>query len=112
MNLTALLIPIALFAMIFGIVYVVITSHHRQKMAMIEAGMNPNDKKDDDNSPWSSGYLFVFVPLGIILGNVLAHYTNFLDAGQFGLLGAFLFGGVGLLIARWQNEKKKQEGEK
>ena len=40
MNLTALLIPIALFAMVFGIVYIVITASHRQKIAMIEAGMS------------------------------------------------------------------------
>lgn len=112
MDLVAILIPISLFAMIFGIVYIAITSSHRQKIAMIEAGMNPNDKDDDENSPWSSGYLFVFVPLGIIIGNVLAYYTDVLDAGQFGLLGAFLFGGIGLLIAKRQNEKKNQEGGK
>ena len=68
--------------MIFGIVYIAITASNRQKIAMIEAGMNPNDKDDEGFSPWSNGYLFIFVPLGIILGNVLAHYTNFLDAGQ------------------------------
>lgn len=109
MNLATLLIPISLFAMIFGIVYIAITSSHRQKIAMIEAGMNPNEKNDDENSPWSSGYLFVFVPLGIIIGNVLAYYTDVLDAGQFGLLGAFLFGGLGLLVAKRQNEKKNQD---
>jgi len=111
MNLVSLLIPIALFAMIFGIVYIAITASNRQKIAMIEAGMNPNDKDDDKDSPWSNGYLFVFVPLGIILGNVLAHYTNFLDAGALGLLGAFLFGGLGMLVARRQSEKKKQNRE-
>ena len=109
MNLVALLVPITLFAMIFGIVYIAITANNRQKIAMIESGMNPNDKEDESYSPWSNGYLFVFVPIGIILGNVLAHYTDFLDAGQLGLLGAFLFGGLGMLIARRQNEKKKQE---
>lgn len=110
MNLVSLLIPIALFAMIFGIVYVAITASNRQKTAMIEAGMNPNEKDDDEASLWSNGYLFVFVPLGIILGNVLAHYTNFLGAGELGLLGAFLFGGLGMLLARRQSEKKKQDG--
>jgi NADH:ubiquinone oxidoreductase subunit 3 (subunit A) len=109
MNLESLLVPLALFAMIFGIVYIAVTASNRQKIAMIEAGMNPNDKGDDQFSPWSNGYLFVFVPLGIILGNVLAHYTNFLDAGALGLLGAFLFGGLGMLLARRQNEKKKQD---
>lgn len=110
MDLVSLLIPIAVFAMVFGIVYVAVTASNRQKIAMIEAGMNPNEKKrEDENSPWSNGYLFVFVPLGIILGNVLAHYTNILGAGELGLLGAFLFGGLGMLLARRQNEKKKQE---
>jgi NADH:ubiquinone oxidoreductase subunit 3 (subunit A) len=111
MNLAGLLIPISLFAMVFGIVYIAITSNHRQKIAMIEAGMNPNEKNDEENNFWTAGFLFVFVPLGIIIGNVLAYYTDILDAGQFGILGAFLFGGLGLLVAKRQNEKKKGSGK-
>jgi len=108
MNLVSLLVPISLFAMVFGIVYIVITANNRQKIAMIEAGMNPKDQDDDQNNPWSKGYIFVFVPLGIIVGNVLAHYTNILDSREFGLLGAFLFGGLGMLLGSRQNEKKKE----
>jgi NADH:ubiquinone oxidoreductase subunit 3 (subunit A) len=108
MNLVSILVPIAVFAMIFGIVYVAITASNRQKIAMIEAGMNPNEKNESEKSPWSNGYLFVFVPIGIVLGNVLAHYTNFLDASALGLLGAFLFGGLGMLLAHRQNEKKQK----
>jgi hypothetical protein len=108
MNGLGLLVPISLFAMVFGIVYVAITANHRQKIAMIEAGMNPNDNKEDNAGAWSSGYLFVFVPLGIIVGNIVAYYTDFLGSSEFGILGAFLFGGIGLLIAKNQNEKNKE----
>lgn len=38
---TEVLLPTALFAMIFGIVYVVTTARHRQRMAMIDKGMDP-----------------------------------------------------------------------
>ncbi len=41
-----IIIPLAAFAMIFGIVYLGVTSHHRKEIAMIEAGMNPNKKKE------------------------------------------------------------------
>jgi len=36
-----IIIPITFFAMIFGIVYVVVTARHRQRMALIEKGMDP-----------------------------------------------------------------------
>ena len=37
-----IIIPLAAFAMVFGIVYLAITSTNRKELAMIEAGMNPN----------------------------------------------------------------------
>ena len=36
-----ILVPIALFAMIFGIVYVGASTRHKQVMAMIEKGADP-----------------------------------------------------------------------
>ena len=40
---TEILIPITALAVIFGIVYVVITSRNRERMSMIEKGVNPKD---------------------------------------------------------------------
>ena len=38
---TSILLPTTFFAMIFGNVHVVTTARHRQRMAMIDKGMDP-----------------------------------------------------------------------
>jgi len=41
--LTEILVPIVAMATIFGIVYVVITARNRERISMIEKGVNPKD---------------------------------------------------------------------
>ena len=61
MNPIEVLIPIAMFALIFGCVYISVTSKHRQRMAMIEKGMDPGNLKDGDNAfPSLRNGLFLF----------------------------------------------------
>ena len=38
---TGILVPLGLFAMIFGIVYLLVTSRNRERMALIERGADP-----------------------------------------------------------------------
>lgn len=97
MDFINLLIPIALFAMIFGIVYIAITTSHREKMAMIEAGMDPNENKGKSHNKLRGALLFVFVPLGIIVGK-LVHDSIGMEAEVCQLVFAFLFGGLGLTV--------------
>jgi tellurite resistance protein TehA-like permease len=113
-NLT-LLIPIALFAMIFGIVYFAIITNHRQKIAMIEAGMNPSeeDSKEKNHNKLRAALLFIFVPLGILVGRV-SFQTLGMEAEICQLVFAFLFGGVGLaatyiLEQTWLRDRDNQE---
>lgn len=93
-----IIIPLAAFAMVFGIVYLGITSHNRKELAMIEAGMNPNSKKESGHSKIRAGLLFTLVPFGIFLGNILSTYTVMRN-DELGLLFAFLFGGIALVAA-------------
>jgi len=97
-NAVEIIIPLGAFAMIFGIVYLAITSHNRKELAMIEAGMNPNTKKESGHSKIRAGLLFTLVPFGIFLGNMLSTYTVMRD-DELGLLFAFLFGGLALVAA-------------
>jgi len=94
-----ILVPLAAFAMIFGIVYVGVTSVNRKELAMIEAGMNPNDKKNSGHSKIRTALLFFLVPMGIFVGNVIAHFFPIIDGGSLGLIFAFIFGGVALTTA-------------
>jgi len=95
----ALLVPIAMFAMVFGIVYFAIITSHREKIAMIEAGMNPQEenKKEKSHNKLRGAMLFIFVPLGILVGR-LAYPSLKMEAEVCQLVFAFLFGGLGLAI--------------
>ncbi len=94
-----LLIPISLFAMVFGIVYFAIITSHREKIAMIEAGMNPNEEnqKEKSHNKLRAALLFVFVPIGILLGR-LSYPSLGMEPEICQLVFAFLFGGIGLAL--------------
>ena len=70
-----ILIVLIIFAAIFGVVFVVASARNRERMAMIEKGVDP---KDFLSKPKSSMYttlrwalLLVGVGLGLFLGSVL-----------------------------------------
>lgn len=66
---------IAFFAMAFGIVYISVTARHRQRMAMIEKGMDPRDLADRNAGKYVTlkfGLLMVGLGLGILMGYALS----------------------------------------
>lgn len=67
------LVPLAMFAMIFGIVYVTVTSRHRQRMAMIDKGMDPGLLKERE-VPFRTlrnGLVLVGAGVGLFFGYLL-----------------------------------------
>lgn len=94
-----IIVPLGAFAMVFGIVYLAITSNHRQKIAMIEAGMNPKEEKESKHSKIRTAFLFLLVPTGIFVGNLLADLYPIMEGKSMGLIFAFLFGGIALVSA-------------
>lgn len=87
MFLEEVLIPIALFATIFGIVYITVTSRHRQRMAMIEKGMDLGDLKDKE-VPFRNlrnGLFMMAVGLGLFLGYLMD--TQMVGFGPDGDMG-------------------------
>ncbi|EHQ26836.1 DUF6249 domain-containing protein [Mucilaginibacter paludis] len=97
-----ILVPLAMFALIFGIVYL----HKREKMAMIERGMDPRAYKTQPmpapyrNLKW--GLLLIGSGLGLFLAYLLDHtvFTHSQDENEaiyFSLIG--IFGGIGLVIS-------------
>jgi len=111
--LVAILVPLALFAMVFGIVYLA----KRERMAMIERGMDPRRYKPQSapfqNLKW--GLLLIGAGFGLFLAYILDN-TAFSRMGQmndggntaiyFSLIA--LFGGVGLLVS-YLIEKRETE---
>ncbi len=104
-----ILVPISMFTMVFGIVYL----RNRERMAMIERGMDPRL-----NKPKSSGYntytltwglLLIGAGVGLFLAYLLDHtaFSTFREddnpAIYFALIA--IFGGAGLFLA-YRIEKK------
>ena len=102
-----LLVAIAAFAAIFGIVYVFLMTRHRERMSMLEKGVDPSlftSKPISTSYTLKIGMLSTGVALGILLGNLL-HKTYDIERGPAFLSMVFLFGGLSL-IANYMIDKK------
>jgi len=100
--LVPIFVPISMFAMVFGIVYL----HKRERMAMIERGMDPRSYKPRSQTyntlKW--GLLLIGAGLGLFLAYILDH-TWFESMNRdennpaiyFALIA--IFGGLGLFIS-------------
>ena len=104
---SGIIISLGLFAMIFGIVYL----YKRERMAMIERGMDPRRYRQQtapyQNLKW--GLLFIGAGLGLFLAYLFDH-TAMARADEdnpavyFALIA--IFGGLGL-FASYRIEKKE-----
>ncbi len=105
-----ILISLAAFASIFGIVYVVITARNRERLSMLEKGFNPLEFKPKSNNSgllkWA--LLIVGLGLGFFVGSVIENYTTIKEEPAY--FGSVLFfGGLGLLIAYLMSKKNPVE---
>jgi hypothetical protein len=107
--LCGIIISLGFFAMIFGIVYL----YKRERMAMIERGMDPRRYKPQSapyqNLKW--GLLLIGAGLGLFLAYVLDRTifkTTDYDDGNVAIYFAMIamFGGLGL-FASYRIEKKE-----
>jgi drug/metabolite transporter (DMT)-like permease len=98
--LMCIIVPIAAFAMTFGIVYL----NRRERMAMIERGMDPRTYKPRaapyQNLKW--GMLFIGAGIGLFIAYILSN-TLFAkdDSGNPAIYISLvtLFGGLGLFVS-------------
>lgn len=111
----ALLIPIfstlGFFLLIFGIVYL----RNREKMAMIERGMDPRMKTDNSgarNYVLTAGMLMIGGGIGLFLAFILdwSMLENERDGTAIYFAMIALFGGLGL-VAAYAIEKKQEKAE-
>jgi Na+/H+-dicarboxylate symporter len=103
-----ILVPIAFFAMVFGIVYLAIRK--KERTLMIQRGLDPSTfepkKTQLGNLKW--GLLFLGVGVGILLGRVFASYTCLgEEASYFSLI--CLFGGLSLVVYHFIARKMEKE---
>jgi hypothetical protein len=98
---------IALFAAIFGIMYLYYTTRHKERLALIEKGADAslfNTGKEKRQFPFSwskftlkTGMFFMGIALGVMAGAILS-YSGVLNEGANYPSMIFFFGGLSLVL--------------
>lgn len=88
-------------AAIFGILYFYFRSRNRERMLMIEKGVDPSifmkKQKNASSVALKYGLFFAGLAIGVLLGAILAQNTALNEvAAYFSMI--LLFGGSGLLL--------------
>ena len=104
--LVAIIVPVSMFAMIFGIVYL----YKRESLAMIERGMNPRANQKPLNASYMLrlGLMLIGAGIGLFLAYLLDRAVfisnNDNEAIYFALIA--IFGGGGSLLSYFIEKKE------
>ncbi|WP_310294252.1 DUF6249 domain-containing protein [Flavobacterium aquidurense] len=97
------LIPVSLFLMIFGIVYLFFSTRNRERMALIEKGVDASIflKGAGKGSAWkvfvvNLAFLLIGSGIGIFLALLITTYTSLDDDAVYPSI-IFIMAGAGLL---------------
>jgi hypothetical protein len=105
------LIPFAFFALVFGSLYVHLTTRNKERLALIEKGADPELFKakpelGTGHRNIKAGLFLIGIAIGILAGYFLAEGGMQETPAYFSMI--FLFGGIALVISHYL-EKKNQE---
>ena len=114
-----ILVPIVLFGGIAVVLWKYFEGRHKERMAMIDKGVNPADFKSTtpfrlwqgsvlSNLKW--GLLLVFAGIGLLVGQQLEYYFGFHE--ESAVFGSILItGGCALIIFYFIATKKLKENK-
>ncbi|MEO5572316.1 MAG: DUF6249 domain-containing protein [Bacteroidia bacterium] len=95
-----IIIPIALFGSIFGILYVFFTTRNKERLALIEKGADASlfaTVNKNKTVALKIGMFLAGIALGLLLGNVIAETTRLKEEVAYFSM-TFLCGGISLII--------------
>jgi hypothetical protein len=110
---TGILVPLGFFAMVFGIVYLSVTSRNRERMAMIEKGADPTlfeaRKKAGTGGVMKLGLFLLGIGFGILVAYFLVAAAGMDEDTAYPAM-IFIFGGLALIGSYiWQQKQEKAE---
>jgi len=97
MNSLENLVPIAFFALVYGIFHLFI--RRKERLALIEKGVTASifNKEADVSPSFKYGIFCVGIALGFLMGEILYQNTS-INEGVAYLSMIFFFGGAGLIV--------------
>jgi len=110
----AVFVPLIVFASIFGMVYVWLSTRNKERLALIEKGADASlftvKKENKSNYTLKLGMLAVGIGIGILIGSLLESYTTLDEEVAFPSM-IFLFGGAFLIANAMieRNDGKEKE---
>ena len=101
-----IIIPIALFATVFGIAYIFFTTRNKERLALIEKGADASllNVKRNKLGALKIGMFLAGIALGLLLGNIIAETTTLKE--EVAYFSMMLLGGGISLISFYLIEKK------
>ena len=110
---TGILVPLGLFAMIFGIVYLGVTTRNRERMALIERGADPTlfetRKRAYTGGSMKVGLFFFGIGVGVVVAYILSSAGGMDEDAAYPAM-IFIFGGLALIVSYlWQRKQEKED---
>lgn len=105
-----ILVPIAFFATIFGIVYIIISARNKERIALIEKGADASIFKTGSTGKMDAlkfGLLFIGISIGLLMGHILERVIHQIEPPVAYFSMVFLFGGLSLITYYLMVKKMK-----
>lgn len=96
-----MIVGVAAIAAIFTLIYVLLMTRYKERMALMEKGLSPkefNNKNAALSATLRFGLLMIGISIGIMLGNFVSRYFDVPRNAAF-IAMMFLFGGIGLVVS-------------
>ncbi len=110
-----ILIPISMFAAVFGIVYLYFSTRNKERLALIEKGADASifNLGKRRGSSWkivvlNLAFLLMGIGLGVFIANILDTYTGLDDEAVYPSM-IFLLAGAGLYVGYTQTKKALED---